>query len=340
MKENRFAWQVSPLALTDNMVIGKMYRFTVLTPSLIRMEYASGGIFEDRASQTAFYRDFPKCDFSCSRDNGFLTLQTENLHLTYRENAPFDEESLTIKLKTEPASTWHYGEDFEELGGTVQTLDTVVGACKLGRGIVSRNGFSVLDDSDTLVLEEDGWVGIRQENTVDCYFFGYGFRYLEAIQDFYKLTGIPPMLPAYALGNWWSRYHAYTQQEYCDLIDRFREEDIPFSVSVVDMDWHIVDLPDDDMSVSITKRRGWTGYSWNEELFPDYKAFLRFLKERNLHTSLNLHPALGVQNHEKMYKEMAAACGMDPESGDPVPFNILSKEFMENYFDILHHSKR
>lgn len=337
MEQNRFAWKVSPVAMAENVVAGEKYRFTVLTPSLIRMEYAPDGIFEDRASQSVFHRDFPKCEFSCTCSDGIIVLQTNNLILTYRENMPFGEETLAIKLKNEPASLWHYGEDFEDLGGTVKTLDTIVGACKLGRGIVSRNGFSVLDDSQTLVLEPDGWVGVRQENTVDCYFFGYGFEYLKAVQDFYRLTGVPPMLPAYALGNWWSRYHAYTQQEYCDLIDRFEEENVPFSVSVVDMDWHIVDIPEEQREEEPKFRSGWTGYSWNEELFPDYKDFLRFLKERSLHTALNLHPALGIRKHEKMYAEMACACGVDPKSGKRIPIDVLSPQFMANYFDILHH---
>jgi alpha-glucosidase (family GH31 glycosyl hydrolase) len=136
------------------------------------------------------------------------------------------------------------------------------------QGVVSRNGFTVLYDSDTLVLEEDGWVAVRQENGVDAYFFGYGFDYVAAVQDFYSLTGVPPMLPAYALGNWWSRYHAYTQEEYLDLIHRFREEDIPFSVGVVDMDWHLVDV--DVPSPLKNDLNGWTGYTWNEKLFPDF----------------------------------------------------------------------
>ena len=137
MEQNRFAWKVSPVAMAENVVAGEKYRFTVLTPSLIRMEYAPDGIFEDRASQSVFHRDFPKCEFSCTCSDGIIVLQTNNLILTYRENMPFGEETLAIKLKNEPASLWHYGEDFEDLGGTVKTLDTIVGACKLGRGIVS-----------------------------------------------------------------------------------------------------------------------------------------------------------------------------------------------------------
>ena len=68
MSINRFSWQVRPVALPENMITGKQYRFTVLTPCLIRMEYASDGYFEDRASQTAFYRDFPQKSFRFLKD--------------------------------------------------------------------------------------------------------------------------------------------------------------------------------------------------------------------------------------------------------------------------------
>lgn len=344
MQTKRFIWPVRAKARNSNTVTGEKYRFTVLTPSLIRMEYAENGQFEDRASQSVFYRDFPKCAFSCDCAEGILVLQTETLVLTYQENALFKEDSLSVRLKNEPASCWRYGEDFEDLGGTARTLDCVNGSCPLGRGVVSRNGFSVMDDSHTMLLEEDGWIGIRQENTVDSYFFGYGFSYLQAVQDLYRLTGVPPMLPAYALGNWWSRYHAYTQQEYSELIERFRDEDIPFSVGVVDMDWHIVEIPEQQKVADIGAwgdgqwlRNGWTGYSWNRKLFPDHKGFLKLLKERNLHTALNLHPHAGVRPHEDMYEQMAQRCGVDPKSRKRIPFNILSREFMESYFDVLHH---
>lgn len=335
--ENRFQWPVRPKAVPENMVTGACFRFTVLTSRLIRMEYSEKGVFEDRASQSVFYRDFPACPFTLRREDGGLILETDCLVLRYRENAPFGADTLSLRLKQEPASVWHFGEDFEDLGGTTKTLDQVNGACALERGVCSRNGFSVLDDSQTLVLEDDGWVGVRAENTADSYFFGYGYDYVAAVQDLYSLTGVPPMLPAYALGNWWSRYHAYTQQEYCDMVERFHAENVPFSVSVVDMDWHVVQIPEELKDEDPRFQSGWTGYSWNKALFPDYKEFLKFLKTRNLHTSLNLHPAFGVCRHEDMYREMAEASGIDPESGKRVPLDILSREHMANYFDIIHH---
>ena len=46
---NRFYWETRPLANEKNIVLGEKYRFTVLTPNLIRMEYSESGTFEDRA---------------------------------------------------------------------------------------------------------------------------------------------------------------------------------------------------------------------------------------------------------------------------------------------------
>ena len=339
-KSNRFACPMRPVALSDNQCAGESYRITVLTDRLIRLEYDKTGVFEDRASQSVFFRDFPKVAFSVKKQGGKLILETENLALSYKENAPFSPETLQIHLKSEPNTLWHFGAVLDNLGGTTKTLDTVDGRCEVENGVCSRSGVAVLDDSNSLLLESDGWVGVRAENTTDIYFFGYGFDYIGAVQALYKLTGAPPMLPAYALGNWWSRYHQYTQQEYCDLIDRFHQEDIPFSVSVVDMDWHIVKIPEElkyDYPPAYHLGWGWTGYSWNKELFPDYKAFLKYLKRRNLHTALNLHPADGVCRHEDMYPEMAKACDIDPKSGEQVKLDILNQEFMGKYFDILHH---
>lgn len=339
VKDNkRFVYETRPLALTENVICGQKYRFTVLTPSLIRMEYCEQGVFEDRASQSVFFRDFPKNEFTTELNQGWLKIETANVILTYKENEIFSSDTLSVKLKIEPASTWNYGEAFEDLKGTTKTLDGVNGSTTLERGVCSRNGFSVMDDSHTMLLNDIGWVEVRMPETVDCYFWGYGFQYLDAVKDLYRLTGVPPMLPAYALGNWWSRFHKYTQEEYQDLILRFENENVPFSVSVVDMDWHVVNIPeeykngDDPMF-----ENGWTGYSWNKELFPDYKAFLKFLKKHNLRTSLNLHPAQGIGCHEDMYEEMALACGVDPASKERVRLDILSPEFMEKYFDIVHH---
>ena len=87
-------------------------------------------------------------------------------------------------------------------------------------------------------------------------------------------------------------------------MDRFDKENIPFTVAVIDMDWHLVDIDEKYGS-------GWTGYTWNKEFFPDPKRFLQRLHDRGMRTTLNVHPADGVRAHEEMYVEMAKAMGVE-----------------------------
>jgi alpha-glucosidase (family GH31 glycosyl hydrolase) len=154
------------------------------------------------------------------------------------------------------------------------------------------------------------------------YFFGYGRDYLSCLRDYCKISGPVPVLPRWVLGNWWSRYWAYSQQELSELMLDFKVHQVPISVCITDMDWHL---------------EGWTGYTWNRELFPDPPGYLKFLHDLGLHTALNLHPADGVKAHEEMYPKMAQAMGVDPVSKQAVKFDVENPVFTEAYFDILHH---
>lgn len=338
MENKRFQWKTAGRALGLNMVTGKTWRFTVLTPRLIRMEYDPEGRFEDRASLRFFYRDFPAADFTALVEDGVLTVETESIALTYETDKPFAAGTLCARLKETPYSVWEYGREAEQLKGTARTLDQSNGPVNLSDGVLSRNGYTLIDDSDSMLLTDEGWFDVRPEGKKDVYFFGYGHRYEECVRDFFRITGAPPLLPAYALGNWWSRYHKYTQDEYQTLMERFEAENVPLSVAVVDMDWHLTEnIGEENRIPGDTHHLGWTGWTWNEQLFPDYRGFLKFLHKHNLKTSLNLHPAQGVRTHEVMYEKMCIAVGQDPAERKPVKLDILNPAFMEKYFDVILH---
>ena len=72
--------------------------------------------------------------------------------------------------------------------------------------------------------------------------FAYYKEYRKCLTDFYKISGNVPLIPRFALGVWWSRYRAYTQDEYKQLMIAFKEHDVPLSVATIDMDWHWVDI--------------------------------------------------------------------------------------------------
>lgn len=327
-----FKLQAEPCGRADAIIQGERYRFTVLTSELIRMEYSEEGYFEDRASQTVVNRNFPVPEFRVIDLGNKLELITDRLHLTY-DKKPFSRHGLSIRIRNEAGhlmSVWNYGDPVQDLRGTARTLDNADGAIPLEHGLLSRSGFTLVDDSSSLILEEDGRVELRLQEALDFYFFGYGHDYLKCLKDFYHLCGRTPLLPRYALGNWWSRYYPYSEVEYKALVERFESEQIPFSVAVMDMDWHLVHIDPQYGS-------GWTGYTWNRDLFPDPQRFLSWLHERGLRVTLNVHPADGVRAFEDPYLAIAAELGLDPEKGDAVEFDITDPKFLRAYFKFLHH---
>lgn len=181
-------------------------------------------------------------------------------------------------------------------------------------------------------MERVGWLRgdlAERGKRIDGYLFAYGLDFKAAIKAFYAVSGKQPLIPRWALGNWWSRYHVYSAGEYLELMDRFRKEDVPLSVAVIDMDWHYVH--EDKVTTS-----GWTGYSWNKELFPDPKRFCNALHDKRLKITLNDHPADGVHAFEDAYEDMAKAVHFDTSQKNPIQFNPTDKTFFNAFFDVLH----
>ncbi|MFT3889345.1 MAG: glycoside hydrolase family 31 protein [Arachnia sp.] len=327
------------------VVQGDTYRFTILSPRLIRMEWHEQGAFVDEQTQLVVSRDFPVPDFTVTHlDDGGLEILTDCLQLRY-DGAEFSDAGLTVTLLTGASdphyATWRYGYSYPQqppfrgnLLGTARTLDEVDGVTELEFGVLATFGFAAVDDSDSVLMSADGWIAPRppagSRPRKDLYLFAHGRDFAGALADYHRLTGPTPVVPRFVLGNWWSRYWPYTEDEYLTLMDRFEEERIPLSVSVIDMDWHLVDI---DPAIGT----GWTGYTWNRELFPDPQRFLDDLHRRGLAVTLNVHPADGVRRHEEAYPAVARALGMDPDAGLPVEFDITSRAFVDAYLRHLHH---
>ncbi|MGE5111854.1 MAG: TIM-barrel domain-containing protein [Acidobacteriaceae bacterium] len=339
--------QNDPVADPRAVVIAGQARFTVLTPQMIRMEWSAEKQFQDHASLVFINRKLPVPSFHKSADNGWLVLKTSELELRYRENSgKFTDKNLSIALDLNGKRvTWHPGmEDTGNLKGTTRTLDGVRGSdTTLEPGLISRDGWVVVDDSKRLLFDNSDWPWAMERpkngDTQDLYFFGYGHDYKAALHDFTRVAGKIPMPPHFAFGTWWSRYWAYTDQELMDLVRGFQSHDIPLDVLVIDMDWHLTfgtkwwENKKDESGHSL----GWTGYTWNKTYFPDPTAFLAWVHKQGLKGTLNMHPASGVQPFEAAYPAMAKAMGIDPSTKQYVKFDIANKKFAENYMNILHH---
>ena len=193
----------------------------------------------------------------------------------------------------------------------------VNGDTHLDKGILSIDGLSMVDDSKSLLLKDEKV--LPRQKCQDYYYFACEDSFEKVLYMFYSLTGFTPLIPKYALGNWWSRYKAYTQDEYLTLMKTFKQKRIPFTVATIDMDWHYVDVISKfgkeakpqgtdnivDKFYYSLRLPGWTGYTWNEELFPDYQKLLKELKEMNYHITLNIHPSQGIRFFERQYADFA-----------------------------------
>ena len=352
MLDRHFIVETRPVANAANVVIWKNYRISVLQDRLFRVERSDTLRFRDAATQSIWYRDMPAQAYTLVKAEDSLTIRTGACELVIK----LDRASSFVLLDGREIPLDNAGN----LGGTYRTLDMfdgkeilarphipVSGKVNLGVGVCSRTGVAVIDDSASLTIGEDGVIRTERADGMDEYVFVYGKDYRAALRALYAITGDVPILPRYALGNWWSRYHKYTDKEYLRVVHAFAEREIPLTVATIDMDWHYSDPPDIEKRFRIRELNrtdesyygtawGWTGYTWNEDYFPDYKKTLRQLSDMRLKVTLNLHPAEGVAWWESPYEEMAKAMGKDPKTCEYIPFQIADSTFVNAYFSVLH----
>ena len=352
MLDKHLVFQTNGIANKENVIFWKEYRITVLQPRLFRVEKNAEKIFRDDATQTVFFRNMEKQNFKAIQNADCMQIQTEKTTLCICSD--LDKSYALVDGK----KTWLNNEG--NLKGTYRTLDCCDGNQFLNRpwvqeedheielenGVCSKTGVAVFDDAKSLSLNENGEVVPKTGVGVDLYVFVYGNDYLGAIQGLYRICGATPMIPRFALGNWWSRYHDYTDVEYLKLLQKFEDYQVPLTVATIDMDWHYSHHIDEELKITQSGKNtpeytgggslSWTGYTWNKNLFPDYKSFLKKVKEKNVRITLNLHPADGVRWWEEPYQEMAKRLGLDAQSEKHIPFDITSTDFINAYFSVLH----
>ena len=353
MLNARLIVSTAPKACAENMVFWKHCRVTVLGARLFRLEWNKQGDFLDEATQMVWFRDMPKQDFSVEYGEENAVICTPACKLILSK----DRGQVCVEMDGKRI----FADNFGNLFGTCRTLDNCNGKVyfrhwvkgekphkiKLDTGVCSKSGVAVLKD-ESLVLGEDGQVKNRRSSGSDEYIFAFGNDYRGAVRALYSLTGFPPLVPRFALGNWWSRYHVYTDEEYLRVLEKFEEKDVPLSVATVDMDWHISDEKQMKQWLKAQGKYakkyvgspevnvGWTGYSWNKELFPSPENFLQKIKDKGLKITLNLHPSDGVRFWEENYPKMAKALGGCAASGEAIPFLFTDSRFINAYFEILH----
>lgn len=360
----------NPKANPKAEVVFGRARFTVLGNRLVRMEWSEDGKFEDRATLGIVNRNLPVPAFTVKHSGKKLTVKTSDLTLTYTGDGKFNENNLQVTFTMADKSSktgkkkvvWHPGlDDSGNLLGTTRTLDGCDGVKTkepYDKGVVSRDGWAIVDESDRHVFVPENtdwknWVACRDSSDrQDLYMFAYGHDYKSAVSDFVKIGGKIPLPPKYAFGYWWCRFWQYSDFEFVGLGKQIRSLSIPIDVMVLDMDWHETwtlrrkNAPKDEFG----QRIGWTGYTWQKKLFPNPANCLQDLHNLGLKTTLNLHPASGIQPYEEPYDRfvkdyLSRTSDYDGPKGyvnadgskAPVPFRIDDENWANAYFNSVIH---
>ena len=332
-------------------------RFTVINDGVIRMEYAPDGQFVDDPSFIAVNRQYAKSDYKLNVTDSQVCISTDCMTLTYQKGTgAFTAENLTVEAASSLTTqfTWHPGDvQHANLGGTYRTLDGYDGnryyawgrkadgsqELPLEEGLLARDGWTLIDDSEGLLFDGDvndpslpemPWVKERQsaQGAQDWYFMAYGHDYKKALGDYTQFAGRIPLPPRFAFGYWWSRYWRYSAEDLRFLVKSMKEWDNPLDVLVIDMDWHYSD----------GVKGGWTGYTWNDELFPDPEGLLREFDEQGIQVTMNLHPADGVTSVEEHYADFAQWLGREvktPEERDTLEWCSSDKQYMQGWYETI-----
>jgi len=299
--------------LKGNQVITKTERFTVLSPTLVRLEHNTRGKFVDEPSLVAVDRDWGKMALAVAEKRTSLEITTDKLRLRYiPRSGRFTSLNLSIELRRGGRlMTWRPGVvNRGNLGGAFAGIDGADGPVELPDGILSRDGWYLLNDSRSPVLV-DGWPRPRGPSPgQDLYFFGYGDDYEQGLKDFNNLSGKMPMPPRWTLGVWLLCDWPLAQGRLLSIVREFRRHGIRLDALVL-THW---------------SRNRWGSYEWNPDIFPDPVRFLEDAHKLGVKVGLNIHPGGALLPIEPGYQAVTEIVGWDPKRRGMVFFDVSNEK--------------
>ncbi len=313
----------------DAVKKGNSYRITVLSERLIRLEYAKDGKFNDNLTDLVLNRKFPVPSFKVEEDERYLIITTKYFSLQYLKEKPFKgpiyapDSYLKVKLLNTD-KFWYYDHpEVRNFKSSSFSLDDFKGNNKLDKGLYSVDGFVSINDTKPLIVDDLGILTDSNDDYIDTYLFMYKRDFGLCLKDYFTLTGYPTLIPRYALGIWWYRDKIYTENDVYDLIDVFKQKEIPLSVLLLGEFWHTKD----EHNYNLYK----SGYSFNKKLFPNPETFMENLHEKGIYLGINIDPSEGISPKDEVYEECAKE--LDYKDGKTIPFNAFDKMFMVTYFE-------
>ncbi len=308
----------------SGIVVDGRARFQVITPSVIRMEYAADGRFENRPTMTVPRTSAAVPRYTSTVVGGWRVIRTDRVVLRWRRGSgSFDAAGLRLRFlhRGQPTEVRPVpGARHRYLGGWTRALDLSSGPVPLNNGVLTREGWYVLDDTKTALLTSQApGFAVRPTRAgayQDWYAFAYGQDLARALSDLRALTGRSPMLPRSAFGVWFSKYVAYSDADLKALVARFEAEGIPLDTVSLDTDYKSINNEQGAAVATLAvgqpgKAFSWNGWDWNRDLFPDPDGFVAWAKRRGLNLIANIHPS--INSNDPKFAQTTRTAGELPE---------------------------
>ena len=269
-----------------NIITGDKYRFSILSPRLIRIEYNKDNKFENRATSLVVKRNFGSTNFTVEQTELSLTITTEYFTLTYVKGTPVNSKNLKVKVNGTDREWYPSHKEIRNLGSINYSLDYLENNLKLDKGLYSFDGFATLDDSTNLVLENDNF--IPREPTYDMYLFVYNKDLGLCLQDYFNLTGYPPMIPRYTLGTWWYKNDPYNMYDIDNILKEFSDNHLPISVFLLGDKWHNRE----------------ENFTYDRTLF-DTNILNKYYKSKRVKFGLTINPELPIYPKDPLFNTLS-----------------------------------
>lgn len=300
------------IANRRNIVRGDKYRFTVLSPRLIRIEYNKNNKFEDRATALVVKRDFGYTPYTINQTDISLTITTEYFTLTYIKSAPINGKNIKVVINGTDKEWYPEIKEVRNLGTINYSLDDLDKNLKLNKGLYSFDGFATIYDN-TFAIDNEMFV--NREDFFDLYLFVYKQDLGLCLQDYFNLTGYPPMIPRYALGSWWYKNDPYNMYDIDNIIKKFNDNHIPISVFLLGNKWH----------------NNIENFSYDKTLF-DISALHTYYQNKIQKFGLTLNPELPIYHNDPLYPSLVGSIN---NYKDYISFVPLNNNTINSYLNIV-----
>ena len=300
---------------------GHKYRISILSDVLIRFEYSEHGTFNDYPTMFACNRSFSKPKVTFREDENIILLTNDIFTIQYTKEKSFigsrfaPEQYLKVSINGTD-KVWYFNHpEVRNFKGTFYSLDEDKNEPNMDKGLFSLDGFVSFDDSRTPILSENGNLIAPNYKNIDTYLFIYNKDFGFALRDYFNLTGHAPLIPRYALGNWWFKNEAYNIRDIQNIVNHFKKNDIPFSVLLLG-EYERTRNKDSLLSFSLNKIG-----------IPSTEVLSKYLHDNNIYLGCNIKTEGDLSENEEHFSDFSKMYG----STKTLPINVYDEKFMISF---------